>query len=95
MGLAKNQYRILDFLATQPDSVAGIDVADGIEQMGRSSVYAALAALQRNGMVEAEWDHSGSHPKRMVQISAAGRSALTVEIELMTPGTRAYVEGSA
>lgn len=44
MGLAKNQYRILDFLAGQPNSVAGIDVADGIEQMGRSSVYAALGA---------------------------------------------------
>ncbi len=95
MGLARNQYRVLDYLAGQHDPLAGIDVADGIEAMGRSSVYAALAALQRDAMVEAEWDHTDSHPRRMVRINPAGRAALQVEAALLTPGTRAYVEGSA
>ncbi len=95
MGLAKNQYLVLDFLAGQPAELAGIEVADQIGRMGRSSVYAALAALQRDGLVEARWDHSASHPRRMVTISAAGRTALAGEREVLAPSTQAYVEGSA
>ena len=95
MGLAKNQYLVLDFLASQPGELAGIDVADQIGRMGRSSVYAALAALQRDSFVEARWDHSASHPRRMVQISPAGRAELTSERAVLNPGTRAFVEGSA
>lgn len=95
MGLAKNQYRVLTFLAGEAEELAGVEVADRIERMGRSSVYAALAALQRDGFVEARWDHSESHPRRLVKISAAGRSALTEEQRLLAPNPRAYVEGQA
>ncbi len=79
MTLARNQQRVLSYLTTMERETAGIDVADGIDELGRSSVYAALAALQRDGMIEARWDHSGSHPRRMVRISGAGREALVEE----------------
>ncbi len=79
MGLARNQYIVLNYLADLPAEVAGLDVADGIEGSGRSSVYAALAALQRDGFVDAHWDHGGSHPRRLVQINGAGRDALRAE----------------
>lgn len=95
MGLAKNQYLVLDFLAGRPGELAGIDVADQIGKMGRSSVYAALAALQRDGFVDARWDHSASHPRHMIQISPAGRAELTRERTLLSPSPRAFVEGSA
>ncbi len=95
MGLAKNQYRVLDLLARTPGELAGIDIAGQIDELGRSSVYAALAALQRDGMVDARWDHSGSHPRRMLQISAAGRSVILDERAVLVPGLRAYVEESA
>jgi len=79
MALARNQQRVLSYLTTIESEAAGIDVADGIDELGRSSVYAALAALQRDGMIEARWDHSASHPRRMVRISGAGREALIDE----------------
>jgi DNA-binding PadR family transcriptional regulator len=79
MALARNQQRVLSYLTTIESETAGIDVADGIDELGRSSVYAALAALQRDGMIAARWDHSASHPRRMVKISGAGRQALVEE----------------
>lgn len=82
MVLARNQFIVLNYLAGEAHAVPGIDVADGIAGTGRSSVYAALAALQRNGLIEAEWDHSASHPRRLVQINGSGREALRVEQEV-------------
>ena len=79
MALARNQYIVLNYLADLPAEVAGIEIADGIEGSGRSSVYAALAALQRDGLLDARWDHGGSHPRRLVQINGAGRTALRAE----------------
>ena len=79
MSLARNQYLALNFLAGLPSEAAGIDVADGLAGTGRSSVYAALAALQRDALVDARWDHSASHPRRLVQINGAGRDALRAE----------------
>ena len=87
--------RVLDLLARTPGELAGIDIAGQIDELGRSSVYAALAALQRDGLVDARWDHSGSHPRRMLQISAAGRSVILDERAVLVPGLRAYVEESA
>lgn len=79
MSLARNQHLVLNFLAGLPSEAAGIDVADGIADTGRSSVYAALAALQRDAFIDARWDHSASHPRRLVQINGAGRDALRAE----------------
>ena len=87
MSLARNQYIVLNYLAALPDETAGIDVADGIAGTGRSSVYAALAALQRDALIDARWDLSASHPRRLVRINGAGRDALRAEQALrgLTP----------
>ena len=79
MTLARNQLRVLALLASATTEQAGIDVAGALEDLGRSSVYAALAALQRDGLVEARWDHTGSHPRRLVRINSDGRQTLTAE----------------
>jgi DNA-binding PadR family transcriptional regulator len=79
MALARNQYIVLDHLAGQSDEVPGIDIADAIDGVGRSSVYAALAALHRDGFVDARWDHGASHPRRLMRINGAGREALLAE----------------
>lgn len=81
MALARNQYRVLQYLAGQPGEIAGIEIADGLDALGRSSVYAALAALQRDGLVGARWDHSASHPRRLVRLNGAGERALVAERE--------------
>ena len=82
MSLARNQFLTLNFIAALPREAPGIDIADGIHGVGRSSVYAALAALQRDGYIEARWDHAASHPRRMVRINGAGRDALRAEQQL-------------
>jgi DNA-binding PadR family transcriptional regulator len=77
--LARNQHRVLQYLAGQTGEIAGIEIADGLDELGRSSVYAALAALQRDGLVGARWDHSASHPRRLVKLNGAGERALVEE----------------
>jgi DNA-binding PadR family transcriptional regulator len=74
--LARNQLDILATLAQSDHKLAGGDIADVIGGLGRSSVYAALAALQRDGMVEAEWDLGGVRPRRVFRITAIGEQAL-------------------
>jgi DNA-binding PadR family transcriptional regulator len=82
--VAANQARVLAALAGRSESVAGIELARELAGeraargggLGRSSVYAALAALQRDGLVAARWDHSASHPRRLVRITARGRRVL-------------------
>ncbi len=79
MGISRNQFLTLRALAARPSEVSGIELADLIGVLARSSVYAALSALQRDGLIDARWDHSQSHPRRMVRINNAGRAALTAE----------------
>lgn len=90
MSLARNQFIVLNYLAAEPDAVPGIDIAGGIDGVGRSSVYAALAALQRDGYIDARWNHDASHPRRLVQINGAGRDALRAEQQLrgLVPAAR-------
>ena len=86
MALARNQRRVLELLAGSARELAGIELAEALGGMARSSVYAALAALQRDGLVRARWDlpragasagaGAASHPRRLVRISAEGRRAL-------------------
>ena len=79
MTAPRNQRRVLEFLARQVEPVAGIEVADALGGLARSSAYAALAALQRDGLVSARWDVSASHPRRLVRITALGRRELARE----------------
>lgn len=95
MKLARNQRRALAFLAGQPGEMAGIDIADGIDELGRSSVYAALAALQRDALVDARWDHSQSHPRRLLKINGAGRRLLADEHLRLSPASQPATAGTA
>ena len=76
MRLAKNQLLVVSTLAQLDQEVAGIEIADALPGLARSSVYAALAALQRDGFLSARWNTEGSHPKRLVRINGAGLKAL-------------------
>ena len=76
MRLARNQLDVLGLLAEAPGEMAGIEVADAIGGLGRSSVYAALAALQRDGLVTAQWNTEGPRPRRMFRITALGQQVL-------------------
>lgn len=79
MSLPANQSTLLVTLATRAKFTCGIELAEELPEMARSSVYAALAALQRKGLLDARWDHQQSHPRRMVRISEAGRAVLAAE----------------
>lgn len=79
MPLARNQLRLLSLLAERGDEQAGITLADAVGGIGRSSVYAALAALQRDGYVTARWNVEGKRPMRMFSITDTGRAELARE----------------
>ena len=78
MRLARNQVSALTILAEATEPLAGIEIAERIGGLGRSSIYAALAALQRDGLVGAQWDVSGQRPRRLFHITALGEQALAV-----------------
>jgi DNA-binding PadR family transcriptional regulator len=79
MRLARNQLDVLGLLAEVNYELAGVQVADAIGGLRRSSAYAALAALQRDGMVSARWDVTGPRPLRMFKITAVGQQALAAD----------------
>ena len=81
MALPKNQFTVLGMLADAKEEMAGIDLADQVGGIGRSSVYAALAALQRDGLVSARWEVTGPRPKRYFKITAEGQRALVESAE--------------
>ena len=88
MALSRNQRLILELLATRRGEISGIDLANFIGGLARSSVYAALSALQRDGLVDARWDHEEPHPRRMVRINDAGLAALAEEQQAMRTALR-------
>jgi DNA-binding PadR family transcriptional regulator len=94
---AANQLRALAILESAGREFAGIEVADAATELARSSVYAALAALQRDRLVDARWDVDSPHPRRMLRINDAGRRALEAERARLTapPRTAFAVEGPA
>jgi len=95
MALARNQIRVLGFLTEAKVELPGIEVADEIGGLARSSAYAALAALQRDGLVSARWDTSGSHPQRMFKITAEGaRAFVEARQELVQPSFRTSLQGA-
>lgn len=76
MALSRNQATVLDALAANGGELSGLDLADVIGSLARSSVYAALSALQRDGLVDARWDMTESHPRRMVRINKRGLASI-------------------
>lgn len=76
MAVSRNQATVLEALAAHGGELSGIDLADLIGSLARSSVYAALSALQRDGLVDARWDMSESHPRRLVRINDEGTRAI-------------------
>jgi DNA-binding PadR family transcriptional regulator len=82
VAVSRNQLLVLRYLAECTTPVAGIDIAADLDWVATSSIYAAISALQAQGNISAEWDHSESHPRRMVSISTAGADALREAIEL-------------
>ncbi len=76
MALSRNQMTVLDALAENGGELSGLELADIIGSLARSSVYAALSALQRDGFIDARWDFSESHPRRMVRINETGLAAI-------------------
>lgn len=77
MAFSRNQATVLDALAENRGELNGLELADIIGSLGNSSVYAALSALQRDGLVDARWDFSESHPRRMIKINENGIAALS------------------
>lgn len=73
---SRNQMSVLDVLAEADHEMTGMEVAGVLADLGRSSTYAALAALQRDNLIAGRWDVTGPRPVRLVQITAAGRDAL-------------------
>ncbi len=76
MAVSRNQLTVLETLAENGGALSGLEIADIIGTLARSSVYAALSALQRDDLVDARWDFAESHPRRMVTINENGRAAL-------------------
>jgi DNA-binding PadR family transcriptional regulator len=73
--LSRNQLDILALLAQAGHELAAIEFADAIGGLRRSSVYVALAALQRDGLVAARWDVDGIRPRRKFALTPIGREA--------------------
>ena len=76
MAVCRNQLLVLRYLAGCSQPVAGIDVSTNLDWVATSSIYAAISALQAQGLIVAEWDHSQSHPRRMISLNKAGTSAI-------------------
>lgn len=85
MALARNQLTVLNLLAQSDAEESGIALANAVGGIGRSSVYAALAALQHHGYVSARWDVSGPRPQRMFKITAEGSRVLREEAIRLRP----------
>ena len=77
--MGRNQLEILAALAGADRELASTVIAHMLGGLGRSSIFAALAALQRDGLIAARWDTEGPHPRRVFRITALGERALDVE----------------
>jgi DNA-binding PadR family transcriptional regulator len=80
LSVSRNQLLVLRYLVDCEEPVAGIDISADLDWVATSSIYAAISALQVRGLVGAEWDHSESHPRRMISLNGAGAAAIS-EVE--------------
>ena len=76
MAVSRNQLLVLKYLSGCTAPVAGIDVAGVLDWVATSSIYAAISALQARGHITARWDHTESHPRRMISINKSGTEAI-------------------
>ena len=75
MAIGKVQMKVLTRIARNPETTTK-DLTEGENALGRSSVYAAIDALQRDGLLEAQWDTSTRPPCRRFTATPSGRSLL-------------------
>jgi len=79
VAVCRNQLLVLRYLAGCSQPVAGIDMSANLDWVATSSIYAAISALQAQGLIDAQWDHSQSHPRRMISPNKAGTSAKKID----------------
>jgi len=84
LAVSRNQLLILRYLSECSTPIAGIDIAGDLDWVATSSIYAAISSLQAKGSILAEWDHSDSHPRRLLSISTAGTEALKEALAIET-----------
>jgi PadR family transcriptional regulator PadR len=65
MDTARYGYSLIQRLGEQ-----GLDIEEG-------TLYPLLRRLEKQGLLESEWETSESHPRKYYRISAAGREVLT------------------
>ncbi len=65
MDTARYGYSLIQRLAEQ-----GLEIEEG-------TLYPLLRRLEKQGLLESEWEVSESHPRKYYKISAAGREVLT------------------
>ncbi len=70
--LPRNQRSVLQRLFEADGETSGSELASNGEALGRSSIYAALSALQRDGLVDARWRRVAGRRRRLVRINEAG-----------------------
>jgi DNA-binding PadR family transcriptional regulator len=65
MDTARYGYSLIQRLAEQ-----GLDIEEG-------TLYPLLRRLEKQGLLESEWETSEAHPRKYYRISSAGREVLT------------------
>src|SRR4051794_25094045 len=74
--LPMNQFLVLDALARPGAELSVSQLADAIPSLGKSSTYAAITKLQKDGRIRARLDVSPTgQPWRVFEITAIGRKA--------------------
>ncbi len=63
------------------ESRYGLEIIRHLEEftdlvVTEGTIYPILARLSRDGLVEAEWRDTGSHPRKYYQLSSRGRTRL-------------------
>lgn len=66
MDTARYGYSLIQRLAEQ-----GLDIEEG-------TLYPLLRRLEKQGLLESEWEVSESHPRKYYRISPSGREVLTI-----------------
>lgn len=92
MNVSKNQLYVLRLLTSLKGEKSASEIADAADELSRSSLYAAIAALQRDGLIEARWDVSGARPRRRFRVTSAGVRVFEAErhrLGLVVPLRRA------
>lgn len=76
--ISSNQEVVLLFIAhSRVVDLTANRIASTIEGIGRSAVYEAVGSLQEAGLIEATWNHDTGRGRRLLEITASGRKALS------------------